>query len=123
MEQMLPIGSVIKTNGKLYLVLGQRLIELNNQMLFAYVIVGYPAGYLGIDHVYILPKTEVEEILYIGQEDAHAKGFRERLELLYDAISKCTPTELAEKFSPEQIRAEVAHIKEETMKKQTKEVL
>ena len=69
-----PIGSIIKIEDKMALVIGVRMIEEDNKLAKSYLIVPYPTGFTGWEHVRVVAASECEPVSE-GYRSAAAEPF------------------------------------------------
>ena len=57
-----PIGSVVQVKDLKALIIGVRMMEEKKKLVKSYLIVPYPTGYSGWEHVRVIPASEVTMI-------------------------------------------------------------
>ncbi len=77
-KNMLPIGSVIRTEGaeRKLMVIGRVVTTEENDMIFDYVGVPYPEGINDTDKLYFFNRDQIEQLLFIGFQDPEAIAFQ-----------------------------------------------
>ncbi|SNU08044.1 hypothetical protein SAMN06297422_11472 [Lachnospiraceae bacterium] len=73
-KNMLPIGSIIRTEGaeRKLMVIGRVVTTEENDMIYDYVGVPYPEGINDSDKLYFFNRDQIEELLFIGFQDQEA---------------------------------------------------
>ncbi len=77
-QNMLPIGSVVRTIGseRRLMVVGRILTTEERDRIFDYVGVPYPEGMTASDQMYFFNRDQVEEVLFIGFQDPEGLEFQ-----------------------------------------------
>lgn len=93
MEQILPIGSVIRAHNEKLFILGARMIEVEGKMSLAYLAVKYPRGYAGKESLGVVLNADIKEVIFRGNEGRSGKKHNIGLTQLYAAVEGKTSDE------------------------------
>lgn len=92
MKTLVPAGSIVrlKNAAKRLMVIGvlqqKRSEEVEGiPVVYDYIGVPYPEGYIGPDSAFLFNHEDIEETVFSGYEDEERKGFIEVLSTLYDS--------------------------------------
>lgn len=89
MKKLIPAGSIVllKNAVKRLMVIGilQQKKEYEGEvpLVYDYIGVPYPEGYIGPDNVFLFNHEDIEEIVFTGFEDSERTGFFEVLSTVY----------------------------------------
>lgn len=59
-DKTLPVGSIIRTEGKLGIIAGIRFEEEAGRLVKSYLCAAYPAGFTGAEHLRLIPASRAE---------------------------------------------------------------
>ena len=76
-SSFLPVGTVVELkNAKRKLVIiGIFQLDLENEVVYDYVGVLYPEGYIGSNSCFLFNKEDIKNIVYQGYDDDDRKGY------------------------------------------------
>ncbi len=74
-----PIGSVVKTQGRIgfYMIIGYKYNK--NGTVFDYLAVKYPDGTTNNSQTYVFNHNEITKFFHIGMQDGIQKAYKEKL--------------------------------------------
>ena len=85
-KDLLPVGSIVLLEGgekRLAIIGVKQTNEGGTGLLYDYLGVVYPEGYIGSDFEYLFNHEDIKEIIYRGFEDEERVAFIERLSTFY----------------------------------------
>lgn len=79
-KKLLPVGSVVRIQGveKRAVIMG--VLPQNEGVVYDYIGVPYPEGFLGMDSMIMFNQDVVELVDYYGRINAEFRDFRAKLE-------------------------------------------
>ena len=77
-KNMLPIGSVVRTEGaeRRLMVIGRIVTTEEEDRIYDYVGVPYPEGVSGSDQMFFFDRGEIEELFFIGFQDTEGLEYQ-----------------------------------------------
>lgn len=84
--EVLTLGSIVILKGgyKKLMIIGRKIISRN--IVYDYMGILYPEGYLGEEYCYVFNTADIEQILYEGYSDLEEKAFVNALENLAEEM-------------------------------------